>query len=238
MKIYEDLHTHTFYSDGKSTMEENVKEAINKGLKKIGITDHGYKHFGFGVKYSDYPIMRKEIDMLKKKYEEIEILLGVECNILDDNGTIDLDDYILGYVDYVIAGYHFGSVPTKLRGAKNHVFNYIKPLKDYEIEYNTRALINTIKNHKIDILAHPGDKGKVDIEKVARNCEMTGTIMEINERHHNLTYEQLLITKNYDVRYILSSDAHKKEHVGVVDDALNRALKAGIDLSRIINLEV
>lgn len=238
MRIFKDIHTHTIYSDGKSKMEENVISAINKGLKTIGISDHGYMHLGFGVKYEDYPKMREEIDMLKEKYKEIEILFGVECNILDNTGRIDLDDYIRKYVDYVIAGYHFGSTPTRMRGVKNHVFNYIKPFKRFEIEYNTDAIVNTIKNNDVDIIAHPGDKGAVDIERIAEVAEKKGTILEINERHRNLTYEQLLVTKNYDIKYIISSDAHLASKVGVVDDAISRAIRSGIDLTKIINLEV
>lgn len=236
MKIFEDLHTHTIYSDGKSTIEENVQHAVKIGLKKLGISDHGYGHLGFGVKYEDYPKMRKEMEDLQAKYPQIKLSLGVECNILDDLGTIDIDDYILSFVDYVIAGYHFGSTPCRIRGVKNHICNFIVPLKNQEIQYNTNALVNAMANNKIDILAHPGDKGNIDIEKVAIMAEKTGTILEINQRHHNLTYEQLLITKNYDIRYILSSDAHKAQHIGVVDDAYQRAVRAGIDREKIVNL--
>ena len=44
MQILADYHTHTIYSHGKGTIEDNVKEAISKGIKTIGISDHGYKH--------------------------------------------------------------------------------------------------------------------------------------------------------------------------------------------------
>ena len=44
MQILADYHTHTVYSHGKGTIEDNVKEAISKGIKTIGISDHGYKH--------------------------------------------------------------------------------------------------------------------------------------------------------------------------------------------------
>ena len=44
LKVVADYHTHTIYSDGKGTIEQNVKSAIDKGLEIIGISDHGYKH--------------------------------------------------------------------------------------------------------------------------------------------------------------------------------------------------
>ena len=42
MKILADYHTHTIYSHGKGTIEDNVKVAISKGIETIGISDHGY----------------------------------------------------------------------------------------------------------------------------------------------------------------------------------------------------
>ena len=105
MKILADYHTHTVYSHGKGTIEENVKVAISKGIKTLGISDHGYKNVAYGVKIDDFKRMREEIDMLNEKYnDQIKILLGVECNILDNNGNIDLNDKFDKYLDYVMAG--------------------------------------------------------------------------------------------------------------------------------------
>ena len=53
MQILADYHTHTKYSHGKGTIEENVLEAISKGIKTIGISDHGYKHLAYGIKLND-----------------------------------------------------------------------------------------------------------------------------------------------------------------------------------------
>ena len=98
MEILADYHTHTVYSHGKGSIEDNVKVAISKGIKKIGISDHGYKNVAYGVKIDDFEKMREEIDILNEKYKnQIEILLGVECNILDNKGNIDLNDKIYRY---------------------------------------------------------------------------------------------------------------------------------------------
>lgn len=237
MKIFADYHTHTIYSDGKTTIKENVEQAIKQGLEIIGISDHGYKHMGFGVKYEKYPYIREEIDKLQEQYKDIKILMGIECNILDDKGSIDIDERILSFVDYVMAGYHFGSTPKNIRGLKNHAFNYIKPLKNKEIDYNTKALINAMKQNDLFILTHPGDKGYVNIEEIAKVAVQTNTVLEINERHHNLTYDQLIRIKDYDLKYVISSDAHKKEHIGVVDNAISRAIKANVPKERIINVK-
>lgn len=236
MKCIAEYHCHTIYSDGKSTMEENVKFAIEMGLQKIGISDHGYKHKGFGVKYKNYPKMKSEIEALREKYPQIKILLGVEANILDDKGNIDVDDYVRKYVDYVIAGYHFGSMPSNLRGLENHIRNFIKPLKPKEIDYNTRALVNAMKKNNIFILTHPGDKGLVYIEEVAKAAEETKTVLEINAHHNNLSIEQIEIAKKYDVLFSVGSDAHHYTHMKMIEEAILRAEKAGLDGSRIINV--
>ena len=47
MEILADYHTHTVYSHGKGSIEDNVKVAISKGIKKIGISDHGYKNVAY-----------------------------------------------------------------------------------------------------------------------------------------------------------------------------------------------
>ncbi len=49
-KLTFDYHTHTTYSDGKGTMEESVKAAVERGLKALAITDHGPGHLFYGVK--------------------------------------------------------------------------------------------------------------------------------------------------------------------------------------------
>jgi len=236
MKIFADYHTHTIYSDGKGTIEENVKAAIAKNLEIIGISDHGYKHMGFGVKHHLFEKMRYEVDLLSEKYPQIKIMLGVECNILDDRGNIDIDDKILKYFDYLMAGYHFGSAPTKwVRGIRNHFNNYVRTFNKFEKDYNTRALVNAMKNNDIFILTHPGDKCEVDIMEVAEASIETNTLLEINAHHKNLTIDQLLKIKTLDVKYVLGSDSHTPENVGNFDLAIQRALEAEIDFSRIYN---
>lgn len=232
-----EYHTHTYYSDGKSSMEENVKQAMRLGMKTIGISDHGYRHMGFGVSYKEYPKMKDEVLRLREKYPDITILLGVEANILDDTGLIDVDDHILQYVDYVMAGYHFGSSVTKLRGIRNHICNFIKPLKQFEVEYNTKALINAMKQNDLFILTHPGDKGDVDIVEVAKAAKRTGTILEINAHHCNLSKEQLLLIQGMDLRYSVGADAHHFSHIGSISNVLKTIEEVGLDVNSIINLE-
>ena len=56
MKLYGDYHTHTIYSHGSGTIRDNVEEALRKGLKEIGICDHGPGHYLYGVKRKTFQL--------------------------------------------------------------------------------------------------------------------------------------------------------------------------------------
>ena len=56
-KMLFDYHTHTTFSHGKGSIEDNVKEAVKKGLKAIAITDHGPGHMTYGIKREDVPVI-------------------------------------------------------------------------------------------------------------------------------------------------------------------------------------
>lgn len=231
-----DYHTHTIFSHGKSTIEDNVLEAIKKGLKAIAITDHGPGHLTYGVKISDFPIMRKEIDELNEKYPEIDIYLGVEANIVNQGNYLDVSKEQYSWFDFVIAGYHYG-IPhgycvnnwLNNKGLKlNHKKLMVK---------NTSMTIKALHENNIKILTHPGDKGPFDMAALAKACEETDTLMEISTWHPNLTVEEIKIAAKYDVKFIISSDAHTSNRVGSFLGGLKRADEAGLDLDRIVNIE-
>ncbi|MEJ8553506.1 PHP domain-containing protein [Tepidibacter sp. Z1-5] len=238
MNIVADYHTHTVYSHGKGTIEDNVKVAINKGLKTIGISDHGYKHMGFGIKYKDIKKMREEIDQLNEKYKNIDILMGIEANILDDEGNIDVDDNIRQYLDYIMAGYHFGSTPTKLiKGSISHFINYTGLFKKSAIEYNTRAVINAMNKNDIFIITHPGAKASVDLLEIAKEAKKTNTLLEVNSKHGHLTVDELKLLKNSGIKFVLGSDAHDPNDVGNFTNGIDRIKQADIDISNVINID-
>ena len=237
MKILADYHTHTIYSHGKGTIEDNVKVAISKGIETIGISDHGYGHLTYGIKRDDILRMREEIDKLNEKYKnQINILLGVECNILDHKGNIDFDEKLDTAFDYVMAGYHFGSKPTCVKGLFNHADNYIiRSTKS--TDYNTEAIINAMKNNNIFAITHPGDKGNIYIDEVAKIAKLTDTRLEINSSHGYLNSIQLKEIQHIGNTFIVGSDAHIPKNVGNFNLALNTIKEANIDLSLVENIK-
>ena len=237
MQILADYHTHTKYSHGKGTIEENVLEAISKGIKTIGISDHGYKHLTYGIKLNDIYKMREEIDKLNEKYSNIKVLLGMECNILDNRGNIDINDKIIENCDYIMAGYHFASTPTSLKSMLNHCNNYMIK-NDKSKEYNTESIINAMKNNNIFIITHPGDKGDVYIEEIAKVAKDTDTRLEINSSHGFLNTNQLAKIKNIGNKFIIGSDAHIPQNVGNFDLAMKIIKEARLDTSLVENIKL
>jgi len=240
-RITYDLHTHTTYSHGLGSILDNVKEAHRKGLTCIGITDHGPGHMSYGIKMSEIENMRKDIAKAKELYPDMDIQLGVEANIINADGQLDVSKEEQKLFDYVIAGYHYAYLgENKVRGALICAGAWLSqhhmPTSIYTIERNTDFFIKAMYENDIKILTHPGDKIRIDIKRIAQAAEKRGILLEINNHHGHLDTDELRIANFYDVRYILSSDAHKPENVGSVEGAYARVLRSGIEESRIVNL--
>lgn len=257
-----DLHTHTrLIRNGKeithavSTMEEVVLSAREKGLEKIGISNHGPGHVTYGLPMGSVEALKTERDRLQALYPDIVILIGVEANIINRSGILDVRPEEFKEFDYVMAGYHYGifgdhMVNAAILHGKNWLWEKTGGRKRIEAEYaggsrpkgglmedNTRRMVEAIRKNKPLAVTHPGDKAPVEIEEVARACEATGTWMEINNFHKDLTVENLKRAAKYDVKFIIGSDAHKPERVGCFEEGLQRLMAAGVDPERVVNLK-
>lgn len=234
-KLLYDLHTHTTYSHGKGSILDNAKEASRKGLKTLGIADHGPGHKFYGIKMSEFSNMREDIKKAKEAFPDLDIKLGVEANIVNESGHLDVGREDQKLFDYIIAGYHYGVLGEHpFKAVKMCIGGYIKVFSDKS--YNTDVIVKTLYENDIKILTHPDDKIAVDINEVARACEKTNTMMEINSHHLSLRKESIIIAAEYGVKFVLSSDAHRPIFVGDVTEALKIAEAANLPLERIDNL--
>lgn len=236
MKINADYHLHTYYSgDGKSSLTDILEKAREKDLRTVAITDHGPRHFLYGISRKNTARLRAEIEQARKEYPDIQILMGVEANI-SAKGEIDVNpqDY-----DWVNAGYHFASFFwTNLKmNLYNFLAKWFSGIRKKAIEINTYALATAVERHKITMLTHPGDKGEIDVLRVAEACERRGTIMEINSAHKHLNVEQLRQVADMNLRFAACSDAHRPERVGQVQRALGYIVASGIDVAKVMNVE-
>lgn len=245
MRIIADYHTHTIYSHGMGTIEENVRAAINRGLETIAITDHG-TGFKEGISKSDYRKMRDIIDRLKEEYSgTINILLGIEANIMDTKGNLDIDEDILKHNDILLAGFHFDiaykgflmKIRSKMNRRQRLKLQLEKSIYKEIVEINTDALINSMNAYDIDIITHPGDNHPIDISKTSDIAGKTNTALEINNFHRCLNVSQIkeaMVCEN--VKFVINSDAHRPRDVGNFSGAVKILSKSGLDTKRVKNI--
>lgn len=240
IKLYADYHTHTIYSHGTGTIMDNVMAARSKGLTEIAITDHGIRHFTFGVKKSNIAKMRDEIDRINENCEGIKVLLGMECNIISSDGDIDMNDEIRKYLDILLVGYHMMVRPKGLKDTWNiYGLNYLDKFFSINTEKtkekNTISIAKAIERHKIDIITHPGARIPIDTTYIAQIAAKAGTALEINSHSSAMTAEHVKAAAKYGVKFVIDSDAHRPEDVGRLDNGLKIAMEAGLESSQIIN---
>ena len=235
-RLVYDLHTHTTYSHGKGSVEDNVRKAIEADLEYIAISDHGPGHLFYGVNRNDLPNLKRDIEKMNVKFPKLQVKMSIEANTVHGGNGLDITPEEFDQFDFVIAGFHFGLFGCG--SVRNWLWTHgIKIGEEKLREKNTEMIVHALRSNDIAILAHPGDKGPFDIRKIAEVCAETDTLMEINCRHGHLTVEEIRTAMEVeDVRFILSSDAHVPEAVGECRPGIERAVEAGLDLSRIVNI--
>ena len=85
-----DLHTHTTYSHGRGSIADNAAKAAELGLERLGISDHGPGSLSYGIDMNKIPQMRKDIGEAGKLFPQLKIELGVEANIANLSGRLDI----------------------------------------------------------------------------------------------------------------------------------------------------
>ncbi|MBC7087592.1 MAG: PHP domain-containing protein [Tissierellales bacterium] len=250
MKITGDFHTHTIYSCGyllkglhaKSTIEENVKSAFDKGLKTIVISEHGASHYLYGVRKKNLIKIRNEIDRLNEIYSEkgLFIMMGLESNLIGLDGQIDVDDDILKMLDILLMGFHYGSTPKSFKeGIDLYFISQLSRKHGYREDEITEAItesyVRAIKKYPIKIITHPGAKVKLNLLKLAKEAEKKDVALEVNSRHGNLSLDDLKMLKDINVKFYINSDAHKASEVGNFKKGIETFLLSGLDINRVIN---
>ena len=202
MKYVLDAHTHTIMSGhAYSTIREMTVEAKKKGLELLCITEHAPTLPGTcSILYF------QNMKVVGRNSYDVEILLGVELNILDEFGTVDMDLELLSSMDVAIASFH-------------------PPCIEYlSKDKLTNAVLEVMKNPHIHIIGHPDDgRYQLDYEKIAKQAKETNTLLEVNNSSLLPTsfrpnarenyIEMLQACMKYKTQIILNSDAHVDTHV-------------------------
>ena len=223
MNIVADLHTHTIASGhAYSTINELAREAADKKLLALALTDHGPALPG-GPHLYHFGALR----FVPKVLFGVRIFSGVEANILNIDGNLDLPDSYLHKLDFVMAGFH-------------EECGFVTDGK----EDNTRALVNVMSNPLVHAVSHPGNPVfPVDKERVVAAAVATGTALEINNSSFSISREGSrtnceelahLIARN-GAPVMVGSDAHIAQGVGDFTDAVQVLVKAGVYEEQVIN---
>lgn len=192
-----DVHTHTIVSGHAfSTIQEMARQAARQRLDILGITEHAP-----GIPGTCDPIYFRNMHVIPRQMYGVRLLLGAELNILDTQGTLDLDESYYRILDLRIAGIHALCWQGGTR------------------EENTQGMINAIRNPWTQIISHPGDgTAELDFAPIVRAAGETKTLLEINNSSlipsrgkqsatpNNL--EILRLCRKEGIPVILGSDAH------------------------------
>lgn len=207
-KYVMDLHTHTIASGhAYNTINEMIRSAAEKNLSLLGISEHGPAMGG-----APHPFYFQNINVMAREKYGVQVRFGAELNIIDYNGSIDLDERSIRDLDYTIASLHTAC---------------ITPGSEKE---NTRAYLKAMEHPKVCIIGHPDDgRFAVDYKELVREAKRQNVWLELNNSSLNPNgfrsnaYENdttiLRLCMEQGAKIVIGSDAHREEDVANFDRA-------------------
>jgi DNA polymerase (family 10) len=223
--IRAELHCHTTWSDGQTSIEEMAKAAKKRGYKTLAITDHS-PSIGLvnGLSVERLREQRKEIEKLRKNMgDTLLILHGVEVEIKAD-GTLDYTDEILEWLDIVIASLH-----VSIRQPRAQV---------------TDRLLAAMNNPHVDIIGHPSNRmlpdregADLDWDAVLKTAAETGTALEINANPRRLDLDDVQTRRaiNLGIKIAINTDAHHPDHMDFIPFGVATARRGWVTATDVIN---
>ena len=225
MKIIADTHCHTLASGhAYSTLTENVKAAKEKGLYAVAVTDHTGDMPGAPHKW-----YLGCMHMIPRELYGVKILRGAEVNIIDKNGTLDVEEDLLVCLDWVVASMH----------------DFVSPMYN-DVDACTNAWLNVAKNPHVNVIGHSGvEHYKYDYERVIPEFGRNGKLVEINNSSFKIRKTAAencktiaKLCKKYNVPVILNSDAHFHANIGNVDSSIKLLEEIGFPEELIVNANI
>jgi DNA polymerase (family X) len=209
-----DLHMHSTWSDGRDGIEAMVRAAQLLEYEYVAITDHSQHSFASRtLQRADVERQRNEIQALRAKLPAIEILHGVEVDIMKD-GSLDFDDELLEGLDIVLASLH------------DHGGQSVGELMSRYLKAMAHPLVN--------VITHPANRTPalspgypLDFDTLFAAAVETGTAMEVDGAPGHLDMDGALARRAAaaGVTIVIDSDCHRT-------DALARQMRFGIGTAR------
>ena len=227
MRIIADTHCHTIASThAYSTWMENIHAAKEAGLSYLAITDHGPTMPGSPGRW-----YFKNLKIIPRQVEGVFLLTGVECNVVDFDGTIDYVEDEHKNLDWVIASIHSSTLLTK---------------EAPTVESCTNAWLQIAKDPRVCVIGHCGQpKFKFDYERVIPEFGRGGKLVEINNNSFHVRRDAVincreiaLLCKKHGVRVIVNTDSHFATQVGHAGLALKMLDEIGFPEELVVNSSV
>jgi DNA polymerase (family 10) len=213
-----DLHAHTDWSDGKASLGEMVEAARARGHRYLAICDHARRLRGGRLE-----LQAQEIEELNTRYDDIEVLSGIEVDIRAD-GSLDLDDEALAARDWVVASIHAGFGDSR--------------------ERITERLLSAVEHPSVDCIGHPTGRRinrrapyELDLEALVARAAETGTCLEINGQPDRLDLRDshARLAAEAGVRIVVSSDGHSTGALDYLELAVFQARRAWLSADHVLN---
>jgi DNA polymerase (family 10) len=214
MHIRGDLHAHTTWSDGRNTTEEMVQAARDLGYAYFAITDHSESAMASRtLKAADVDRQRAEITAVRSQVGAIDVLHGVEVDILPD-GTLDFPDRLLETFDVVLASLHDNA--------------------GHDAERLTQRYLAALQHPLVNVITHPANRSPgvrpgydLDFDRLFDAAVETGTAMEVDGAPGHLDMDGALARRAAakGVTLVVDSDCHRAE-------ALGRQMEFGVGTAR------
>jgi putative hydrolase len=224
-----DLHTHSDWSDGTTSIELMLATAGTLGREYLALTDHSPNLTVAHGLTADR--LEQQLDVIAELTSAAPVgwahlLTGIEVDILE-NGQLDQSPDLLGRLDVVVASVH-----SKLR--------------DDSITM-TRRMLAGIRDPHTNVLGHctgrlvTGSRGTrppstFDAARVFAACAENDVAVEINSRPERQDPPENLIRQALDAGCLFSidTDAHAPGHLDFLSYGAERAAAAGVPPERIV----
>src|ERR1700761_73599 len=217
----EDFHVHSTFSDGESTLAENVRAARDRGLRTLCLVDHVRRDTMWLPEFTAAMAAFRDRPGLR-------VLAGVEAKILDTSGRLDLPPALDGIDLVLIADHQFPGdsgpvLPTQARA--DIICGRLAPAEAIErlCEASADALGATDRER---VLAHPFSLlPKIGLDEdmvpalllahLAKRIADAGAMVEINEKWACPSPRTADFLARAGIRLVAGSDSHHCRDVGV-----------------------
>jgi len=222
----EDFHVHSTFSDGASTLAENVEAARERGLRTLCLVDHVRQDTEWVPQFTAAVAGYRGLP-------ELRVLAGVEAKILDTAGRLDLPagpGHLDGIDLVLVADHRFPGPggplhPAEVRSAiENGIITAAAAISDL-CEATVNALVRCPRRpllaHLFSVLPKVGlDEGMVPgtlLAHLASQVAGAGTMVEVNEKWSCPSARTVAAMADAGVHLVAGSDSHHCRNIGVYD---------------------